>query len=198
MLSVALTGGIGSGKSLAGEIFSSLGALVIDSDELARQVIERGAPGFDEVVARFGDGVLSDGLVDRNKLAAIIFEDESARRDLEAIIHPRVREAAAKIISAAKQGSVVINQIPLLFETKGANRFDLVITIEASIAIRKKRLIERGLKGYEIDQRMAAQASEAERISIANFVIRNDGSRDDFERAIERLYEVELLPRASQ
>lgn len=198
MLSVALTGGIGSGKSLAGEIFAQLGALVIDSDELARQVVERGTPGFDEVIARFGDEILKDGEIDRAKLAALIFEDPIARLDLESIIHPRVREEAIRITSQAGNGRVVINQIPLLFETKGASRFDLVITIEATQENRTSRLLERGMKSYEIAKRIAAQASEEDRISIANFVIRNDGTEDELEHQITELWERELLPRVAR
>jgi dephospho-CoA kinase len=198
MLSVALTGGIGSGKSLAGEIFAELGALVIDSDDLARQVIERGSPGYDEVVARFGDEILFEGEIDRAQLAALIFEDPASRRDLEGIIHPRIREAAAALAARAGEGAIVINQIPLLFETNGANRFDLVVTVEADIEIRTERLLARGMKSYEITKRMAAQASQAERISIADFVIYNNGSREDLERAVTDLWERELLPRASK
>ncbi|NDE50902.1 MAG: dephospho-CoA kinase [Actinobacteria bacterium] len=99
MLKVALTGGIGSGKSTVAEIFASLGAVVIDSDELARDAIERGGHGYDHVIARFGDSILSDGDIDRGKLAQIVFDDPSARKDLEAIIHPIVREMATKIIN---------------------------------------------------------------------------------------------------
>lgn len=195
MLSIALTGGIGSGKSLAGEFFAELGAIVIDSDQLAREVIERGEPGFDEVVARFGDAILEAGEIDRSKLASIIFADPSARKDLEAIIHPKVREAAARVVARAPEGSVVINQIPLLFESNGAKRFDLVIAISATPENRKTRLLARGLKGYEIDSRMAAQATEEERASIADFILNNDGSESDLEREVAELWEREIQPR---
>jgi len=195
MLSIALTGGIGSGKSLAGEFFAELGAIVIDSDQLAREVIERGRPGYDEVVARFGDEILVAGEIDRSKLASIIFSDSAARKDLEAIIHPKVRDAAARIVARAGQDAVVINQIPLLFESNGAKRFDLVITVAATPEIRKARLLARGLKGYEIDARIAAQASEEERASIADFILNNDGSESDLERAVTELWEREIRPR---
>jgi len=195
MLSIALTGGIGSGKSLAGEFFAELGAIVIDSDQLAREVIERGRPGYDEVVARFGDEILVAGEIDRSKLASIIFSDSAARKDLEAIIHPKVRDAAARIVARAGEDAVVINQIPLLFESNGAKRFDLVITVAATPEIRKARLLARGLKGYEIDARIAAQASEEERASIADFILNNDGSESDLERAVTELWEREIRPR---
>lgn len=198
MLSIALTGGIGSGKSLASEFFQDLGAVVIDSDQLAREVIERGSEGFDEVIARFGDEVLSGGEINRTKLAEIVFSDESARRELEEIIHPKVRERATKIASRVPSDGVVINQIPLLFETNGAGRFDLVITISSELESRKKRLAERGLKSYEIERRISAQASDEQRESIADLVIRNDGSIDDLERAVCEAWEREILPRLNR
>lgn len=198
MLSIALTGGIGSGKSLAGEIFQELGAVIIDSDQLAREVLERGTDGFDEVVAQFGDEILTGGDIDRSKLAHIVFKDESARRKLEAIIHPKVRELAAKIASRVPSDGVVINQIPLLFETKGAGRFDLVISISSSLEVRRERLIERGLKSYEIDQRIGAQATDEDRASISNLVIENNGTVEELEKAIRELWEREIMPRISK
>jgi len=198
MLSIALTGGIGSGKSLAAEFFEGLGAVVIDSDQLARDAIERGSPGFDEVVARFGDSILSGGEIDRSKLAEIVFQDEVARKDLEAIIHPRVREIATRIAARTPQDGVVINQIPLLFETNGQGRFDLVITVSASLEKRRARLAERGLKSYEIERRIAAQASDEQRASIADIVIENNGSIEELERKVLEVWEREILPRSSR
>lgn len=196
MLSIALTGGIGSGKSAVGEIFDELGAIVIDSDQLSRDVIERGTPGFDEVVARFGDVILIDGEISRSKLAEIIFVDEKARKDLESIIHPRVREIAERVVARAPEDAIVINEIPLLFETQGQGRFDLVITVEASDESRTKRLIDRGLKSYQIEKRISAQASRAERESISDYVIENDEGLEDLERKVRRLWEDEILPRS--
>jgi dephospho-CoA kinase len=196
MLSIALTGGIGSGKSAVGEIFDELGAIVIDSDQLSRDVIERGTPGFDEVVARFGDVILVDGEISRSKLAEIIFVDEKARKDLESIIHPRVREIAERVVARAPEDAIVINEIPLLFETQGQGRFDLVITVEASDESRTKRLIDRGLKSYQIEKRISAQASRAERESISDYVIENDEGLEELERKVRRLWEDEILPRS--
>lgn len=198
MLSIALTGGIGSGKSLAAEYFEELGAVVIDSDQLARDAIERGSPGFDEVIARFGDSILSGGEIDRSKLAEIVFRDEVARKDLEAIIHPRVREIATRIAARTAQDGVVINQIPLLFETNGQGRFDLVITVSASLENRRARLAERGLKSYEIERRIAAQASDEQRASIADIVIENNGSIEELERKVLEVWEREILPRSNR
>lgn len=198
MFSVALTGGIGSGKSTVAEIFEELGALVIDSDQLSREVIERGTPGFDQVVARFGDAILKEGEIDRGALGAVVFADEVARRELESIIHPLVRERAEKIASRAGENRIVINQIPLLFETQGASRFQLVITVAASEELRRERLRERGLKDYEISKRIAAQATDEERASISHLIIKNNGTLDELTRTVEEIWERELLPRVAR
>ena len=198
MLRVALTGGIGSGKSLVGEILEELGALVIDSDQLAREVIERGSPGYEEVVTAFGDSILSEGQIDRSKLAAVVFNAGDLRKKLESIIHPLVREAAEKLAKKLPSGAILINQIPLLVESDGAKRFDYVVTVSADEEIRRERLRLRGLKDYEITQRMAAQVSDSEREKIANYIIRNNGSIDELTRAVEALMANELLPRAQK
>lgn len=198
MLRVALTGGIGSGKSLVGEILEELGALVIDSDQLAREVIERGSPGYEEVVTAFGDSILSEGQIDRSKLAAVVFNESDLRKKLESIIHPLVREAAEKLARKLPSGAILINQIPLLVESDGAKRFDYVVTVSADEELRRERLRLRGLKDYEITQRMAAQVSDSEREKIANYIIRNDGSIDELTRAVEELMANELLPRAQR
>ncbi len=198
MLRVALTGGIGSGKSLVGEILEELGALVIDSDQLAREVIERGSPGYEEVVTAFGDSILSEGQIDRSKLAAVVFNAGDLRKKLESIIHPLVREAAEKLARKLPSEAILINQIPLLVESDGAKRFDYVVTVSADEEIRRERLRLRGLKDYEITQRMAAQVSDSEREKIANYIIRNNGSIDELTRAVEQLMASELLPRAQK
>ena len=198
MLRVALTGGIGSGKSLVGEILEELGALVIDSDQLAREVIERGSPGYEEVVNAFGDSILSEGQIDRSKLAAVVFNEADLRKKLESIIHPLVREAAEKLAKKLPSGAILINQIPLLVESDGAKRFDYVVTVSADEEIRRERLRLRGLKDYEITQRIAAQVSDSQREKIANYIIRNDGSIDELTRAVEALMANELLPRAQK
>jgi dephospho-CoA kinase len=198
VLRVALTGGIGSGKSLVGEILEELGALVIDSDQLAREVVERGSPGYEEVVTAFGDSILSEGQIDRSKLAAVVFKESDLRKKLESIIHPLVREAAEKLAKKLPSGAILINQIPLLVESDGAKRFDYVVTVSADEEIRRERLRLRGLKDYEITQRIAAQVSDSQREKIANYIIRNDGSIDELTRAVEALMANELLPRAQK
>ena len=198
MLRVALTGGIGSGKSLVGEILEELGALVIDSDQLAHEVIERGSPGYEEVITAFGDSILSEGQIDRAKLAAVIFKENDLRKKLESIIHPLVREAAEKLARNLPSGAILVNQIPLLVESDGAKRFDYVITVSADEEIRRERLRLRGLKDYEITERMAAQVADLVREKIANYILRNDGSIDELTRAVEELMANELLPRAQR
>ena len=198
MLKVALTGGIGSGKSTVAEFFDELGAFVIDSDQLARDVVERGTPGYEAVLAAFGDDILTDGEINRAKLAEIVFKDAAARATLESIIHPLVRDAAEKTVRNLPSDAVVINQIPLLVETDGAKRFDFVITVSADEDVRRRRLIERGMKDYEITKRLAAQVDDAAREAIAHFVIRNSGSIEELRQAIQVLWRNELLPRRTE
>ena len=198
MLKVALTGGIGSGKSTVADFLDELGAYVIDSDQLARDVVERGTSGYEAVLAAFGDGILTDGEIDRAKLAEIVFKDATARATLESIIHPLVRDAAEKIVKSLPSDAVAINQIPLLVETDGAKRFDFVITVSADEDIRRRRLIERGMKDYEITKRLAAQVNDAAREAIAHSVIRNNGSIDELRQVVEELWRLELLPRSTE
>jgi dephospho-CoA kinase len=196
VIKVALTGGIGSGKSAAGDFFEDLGAVVVDADQLARDVIERGTDGFDELVATFGDEILTNGILDRSKLGQIVFADPGARKTLEGIIHPRVAEAFDEIIEDSPDDAVIIYQIPILVETKGQDRFDYIITVEATLENRISRLKNRGLKGYEIEARMKVQATDEERAAIADQVINNDGDMDQLLRQVENVYEDVLLPRA--
>ncbi len=198
MLKVALTGGIGSGKSTVADFLDELGAYVIDSDQLARDVVERGTPGYEAVLAAFGDGILANGEIDRAKLAEIVFKDATARATLESIIHPLVRDAAEKMVKSLPSDAVVINQIPLLVETDGAKRFDFVITVSADEDIRRRRLIERGMKDYEITKRLAAQVNDGAREAIAHSVIRNNGSIDELRHVVEELWRLELLPRSTE
>ena len=196
MLNVALTGGIGSGKSAVAEFLQECGAVIIDSDQLARDVIERGTEGFEAVLAAFGDTVLTDGEIDRSTLAEIVFHDEGKRKKLEGIIHPLVREAAESLMKKLPTDSVVINQIPLLVESNGAKRFDHVITVSASEELRRQRLLQRGLKDYEITKRMQAQVDDAAREEIADSIIKNEGSLEDLERIVENLWNNTLRPLA--
>ena len=195
MLIVALTGGIGAGKSLAAQYFSDLGARVVDADQLARVAIERGSDGFDEVILRFGEEIMRDGDIDRKTLAEIIFSDPQAKQDLEEIIHPRVRELFLEVVADLKSEEILIYEIPLLAESGSAKNFDLVITVEADLELRKERLLKRGMFISEIERRIASQASREEREALADFVITNDGDEDQLLRAVENLWE-ELPSRA--
>jgi dephospho-CoA kinase len=190
MLVVGLTGGIGSGKSLAAQFFAELGALVIDADQLARDAIERGSEGFDELIATFGDSILSNGLVDRRALGELVFRDIDAKKKLEAIIHPIVRREFEEAVQSLEQDQILIYEIPLLFETKAMERFDYIVTVEADMQLRKDRLLKKGLRNSEIESRIAAQASREERVSIADQVFENNGSEDELLRSVENLWEL--------
>lgn len=196
MLIVALTGGIGSGKTTVGDIFSELGAVVIDSDQLARAVLERGSKGFDLVLAKFGDAILKNGELDRSLLATLVFNDSQKRSELESITHPLIRQSFAEIISSLPSESIIINQIPLLFESKGAYKFDHIITISAPEELRIERLKNRGLGFSDIKKRMEAQASDVERESISNSIIRNDKDELHLRNQVESIWlELENLNR---
>jgi len=196
MLVVALTGGIGSGKSTVAQNFAELGALVIDADQLARMAIERGTDGFADVLLRFGDEVILNGDIDRKKLAEIVFSDEKARKDLESIIHPRVQALFAQAVADLEGDDILIYEIPLLVETGAAEKFDYVVTVESDIELRKARLLKKGLYISQIEKRMASQASEEARTAIADAVIRNDGDEDSLLRQVENLWESVLLPQS--
>jgi dephospho-CoA kinase len=193
---VGLTGGIGSGKSLAAQFFSQLGAFVIDADQLARSVIERGSEGFDEVLLRFGDTVLKNGDIDRVALGQIIFENPQAKKDLEEIIHPRIRAEFEEAVASLNPGQIMVYEIPLLVETNAADRFDFVITVESDADLRKQRLRARGMFHSDIEKRMASQATEEQRRAIADCVLTNDGSEDELLRQVENVWESTILPRA--
>ena len=186
---IGLTGGIGSGKSLAAEYFADLGALVIDADQLARAAIDRGSTGFDEVVATFGDSILKNGDIDRRALGELIFKDPTLKIKLENIIHPRIRNQFEEAVASLKADETLVYEIPLLFETKAQDRFDIVITVEASMENRIARLRAKGLHISEIESRIAAQATREQRESVADFLIENDASADELLRKVENIWE---------
>ena len=196
MLIVALTGGIGAGKSHVAKYFHQLGSYVFDADQLARAAIERGSKGFDEVVTTFGDQILKDGDIDRRKLGEIIFADPAAKANLESIIHPEVKRLFEEAKKSLPLDAVVIYEIPLLVESKSGDRFDYSITVEADVETRTKRLKERGLATHEIVGRMAAQASREERVSYCDLVIENDGDQDSLLRQVEEIWQSVILPLA--
>lgn len=185
---IALTGGIGAGKSLVANYFFSLGAEVIDADQLARQAIAQGSGGFEQVVKVFGAGVLSDGDINRKALGAIVFSDPEKRQKLESIIHPIVQQELAAARSKLSEGQILIYEIPLLVETKAAAKFDSVITVEAPLESRIERLKGRGLELSEIEKRIASQATSDERKAVANYIIENDGTEEDLLHKVESVW----------
>ena len=186
---IALTGGIGAGKSLVANYFFSLGAEVMDADQLAREAIERGSEGFDQVVLAFGDEILKDGDINRRALGEIVFSDAEKRRILESIIHPKVQQALADARKELSDDQILIYEIPLLVETNAAAKFDLVITVEAPMEARIERLRNRGLHISEIEKRIASQATVEARKAIANIVIENDGNEEELLRKVEGIWE---------
>jgi dephospho-CoA kinase len=198
MLMVGLTGGIGAGKSAVAARLTELGALVVDSDRLAREVVAPGTSGLAEVVAAFGEGVLTPaGELDRPALAALVFEDEAARARLEGIIHPRVRSRMAEIVSAAPEDAIVVNDVPLLVEAGLSANYDLVLVVLADERVRLARLVgSRGLSEQEARARMAAQASDEQRRAVADVVIENNGSLDELRAAVDEVWRERLAPPA--
>ena len=190
MLIVALTGGIGSGKSTVGQIFGDLGAIVTDSDQLARDVVERGTTGFDQIIAAFGDEVLKNGDLNRAALADLVFKDPAKRKQLEQITHPLIRKAFTKIVESANGDSIVVNQIPLLVESNHDYKFDHVITVSASEAVRIERLLKRGMNLTQIQQRLQAQSNDTQREKISDSIIRNDNSQADLLSDVEKVWEL--------
>jgi dephospho-CoA kinase len=187
---VGLTGGIGAGKSAVSSRLAARGAVVIDSDVLAREVVARGTDGLAEVVAAFGPGVLTaDGELDRPALGKIVFGDEAARRKLEAIIHPRVRARSAEIEAGAAPDAIVVHDIPLLVETGQADRFDLVLVVDVPVEVQVQRLTtQRGMADEEAKQRIASQASRDDRLAVADLVVGNSGSLADLDRRLDEVW----------
>ena len=189
-LRVGLTGGIASGKSTVAKLLASYGAILIDSDVLAREVVEPGTDGLREVVAAFGADVLAaDGSLDRAKLGALVFNDAAARRRLEGIIHPRVRSRAAELQAAAPAGAVVVQDIPLLAETGQADHFDAVLVVDVAEDVQLARLADRGLSEEDAKSRIAAQATREQRRAIAHHVLDNSGDLESLERQVRAVWE---------
>lgn len=190
MTRVGLTGGIASGKTTVSARLADLGATVIDSDVLAREVVAPGTPGLAAVVDVFGADVLTaDGELDRPALARIVFTDASARGRLEAIVHPLVRARAAGLERAAPAGVLVVHDIPLLVESGQQDAFDVVVVVDADEEVQRRRLRDvRGMSDEEARSRIAAQASRERRLAAADRVIANNGSREDLLAAVDALW----------
>jgi dephospho-CoA kinase len=186
---VGLTGGVGSGKSTVAALLAEHGAVVIDADAIAREVVAPGTPGLAAVLARFGDAVTSpDGSLDRAALAGIVFNDEPARLDLNAIVHPLIGARTAELMAAAAPDAIVVHDIPLLVEGKLADGFDAVVVVEADQQTRLERLELRGLPEADARARMAAQATDEQRRAVADEVIRNDRDLDALRAEVDQLW----------
>jgi dephospho-CoA kinase len=190
VLRVGLTGGIGAGKSEVTRRLAELGAVIIDADLLAREVVGPGTSGLDEVVRHFGTGVLgSRGDLDRAALAARVFDDPGERQVLESIIHPRVRSLAAEIEAAADPDAVVVHAIPLLVETGQAGAFDLVVVVEAPRPVRLGRLMrDRGMTEEQAQSRIDSQSSARQRVEAADVVIDNTGDLDALRARVDQVW----------
>ena len=190
MLLVGLTGGIGSGKSTVARLLAARGAVVLDADVLAREAVEPGTPGFDAVLARFGDAVRSSGgTIDRAQLAAIVFADDEARHDLEAIVHPQVRLRIGEAVAAhADSDAVVVVDSPLLIETGAHESFPVVVVVTAPDDARIARLTARGMGEADMRARMAAQMPLEEKATYADVLLDNGGSEAELESQVDRLW----------
>ncbi|MFI6420575.1 dephospho-CoA kinase [Streptomyces sp. NPDC050842] len=198
MLKVGLTGGIGAGKSEVSRLLVSYGAVLIDADRIAREVVEPGTPGLAAIVDAFGDGVLTEGgALDRPKLGSIVFADADRLATLNAIVHPLVGARSAELESRAAAGDVVVHDVPLLTENGLAPLYDLVVVVDATPETQLDRLVRlRGMAEAEARARMAAQATRAQRLAIADLVIDNDGPLDALEPQVRKVWD-ELERRAA-
>lgn len=195
---IGLTGGIGSGKSTAAARFAELGALVVDSDQLAREVVEPGTPGLAAVVEAFGPGILdADGRLDRPALGAVVFADERARGRLNGILHPLIRARVQEIVAAAPAGTVIVQDVPLLVESGQAGSYDLVVVVETAEELRLERLArDRGMTAGEARARMASQATDADRRAAADVVLTNDTTPADLRAQVDHLWNTRVAPPA--
>ncbi|MEV4435371.1 dephospho-CoA kinase [Streptomyces sp. NPDC049585] len=191
MLKVGLTGGIGAGKSEVSRLLAAYGAVIVDSDRIAREVVEPGTPGLAAVAAEFGPGVLTpEGALDRPRLGAVVFNDPDRLAALNAIVHPLVRARSAELEAAAGPDAVVVHDVPLLAENGLAPLYDLVVVVDASTDTRLERLVRlRGMTPDEARARMAAQATRAQRLAVADVVLTNDGPLDALEPQVRALWE---------
>lgn len=188
---VGLTGGIGSGKSEVARMLARRGAVVVDADQVARQIVEPGQPALAEIATAFGPELIgADGALDRAGLAAVVFNDPDALARLNAITHPRIAERTRQLFDAAPPGSVLVYDMPLLVENGLADGWDLVVVVDAPDDVRVQRLTEyRGLPESDVRARMAAQATREERNAAADLVLDNSGDRAELLAQVEALWE---------
>ncbi|KJS58372.1 dephospho-CoA kinase [Streptomyces rubellomurinus] len=198
MLKIGLTGGIGAGKSEVSRLFAARGAVIVDSDVIAREVVAPGTAGLAAVTAEFGPRVLrADGSLDRPALGAIVFADPERLKALNAIVHPLVRERSAELEAAAAPDAVVVHDVPLLAENGLAPLYDLIVVVDADDRVRLDRLVRlRGMAEEEALARMAAQATRADRLAIADLVIDNSGPLEALAPRVDEVW-AELARRAA-
>lgn len=187
---IALTGGIASGKTAVSDRFAELGAIIVDADVLAREVVAPGTKGLAALVERFGPGVLdAEGALDRPALGRLIFADEDARAAVNAIVHPAVRHRRAEVLLGVPRGAIAIQVIPLLVETGAADGFDIVIVVDVPVEVQLSRLMARnGFDRAEAEARIGAQASRAERLEVADVVIENTGTLTDLHARVDEVW----------
>jgi dephospho-CoA kinase len=191
VLLVGLTGGMGSGKSTVADLLAQRGAVIVDADAVAREVVEPGTPALAELVERFGEGILAaDGTLDRPALGAVAFADEQSRKDLEAITHPAINEEFLARMTAAPADAVVVCDVPLLAESKAAQArgYPVVVVVEAPIALRLERLEGRGVPRVDAERRIAAQATDEQRRELSTHQIDNSGDLAHLERQVDALW----------
>ncbi|MGW2476807.1 dephospho-CoA kinase [Streptomyces sp. NPDC001665] len=198
MLKVGLTGGIGAGKSEVSRLLVGHGAVLVDADRIAREVVEPGTPGLAAVAEEFGPGILTpDGTLDRPALGAIVFADPDRLAALNAIVHPLVRDRSAELEKAAGPDSVVVHDVPLLTENGLAPLYDLVVVVDAAPETQLDRLVRlRGMTEEDARARMAAQATREQRRAIADLVIDNDGPVEELAPRVRQVW-AELTRRAA-
>jgi len=191
VLRVGLTGGIGSGKSEVARRLAARGAVVIDADSIARQVVEPGTPGLAAVIEEFGtDLLMADGSLDREALGRTVFADAAARRRLNAIVHPLIGDETKRRYAEVPPGAVVVHDVPLLVENRLAPAYDVVVVVDASPQVRLDRLTRlRGMDPADARQRMASQAPDDERRAVADVVIDNGGPLEALDVQVERLWQ---------
>jgi dephospho-CoA kinase len=195
VLRIGLTGGIGSGKSTVSALLAAHGAVIVDADRIAREVVEPGTPGLERIIEAFGDGVVeADGSLDRAALAAVVFADPDARRQLDGIVHPLVRARAREMAAAAPPDAVVVHDVPLLVETGQASSYDLVLVVEADPATRVSRLVQRGLTAEDARARIEAQASDDQRRAVADVVLHNGGTPEQLAEQVNRFWAERVVP----
>jgi dephospho-CoA kinase len=189
MLRIGLTGGIGSGKSTVSALLVERGAVLVDADVLAREVVAPGTPGLAAVVEAFGEGVLTPGgELDRPALAAVVFADPAQRARLDGVVHPLVRARAAELVAQAPQDAVVVQDVPLLVETGQAGSYDLVVVVQASLPVRLARLVQRGMTEEDARARIAGQATDEQRAAVADVLLHNDGTREELAAQVEAFW----------